>query len=190
MPRHPPCALINLATKTLIKMLASTVQFSRNGRPPTAARRLPAPAVREGQHPVRAVRRPWSPRRSWPQPLPQDPTACQATRPPRAPFLPDPTTKVSPGVLGAADAGRQLIDVPPMSCPSRTDASTGDWTPTTRKTGLTMEATMLLRKEVIQPHLPVRLPCYDFVPIASPTFDGSLPYGLGHRLRVLPTFVT
>jgi hypothetical protein len=33
----------------------------------------------------------------------------------------------------------------------------------------------LLRKEVIQPHLPVRLPCYDFVPIASPTFDNSLP---------------
>ncbi len=32
---------------------------------------------------------------------------------------------------------------------------------------------MLLRKEVIQPHLPVRLPCYDFVPITSPTFDGS-----------------
>ena len=34
---------------------------------------------------------------------------------------------------------------------------------------------MLLRKEVIQPHLPVRLPCYDFVPIADPTFDSSLP---------------
>ena len=46
-----------------------------------------------------------------------------------------------------------------------------------------------LRKEVIQPHLPVRLPCYDFTPIANPTFDGSLPKGLGHRLRVLPTFV-
>ena len=37
------------------------------------------------------------------------------------------------------------------------------------------DGTVLLRKEVIQPHLPVRLPCYDFVPIASPTFDGSLP---------------
>jgi hypothetical protein len=49
---------------------------------------------------------------------------------------------------------------------------------------------MLLRKEVIQPHLPVRLPCYDFVPIADPTFDHSPPYGLGHELRVLPTFVT
>ena len=47
----------------------------------------------------------------------------------------------------------------------------------------------LPRKEVIQPHLPVRLPCYDFTPITSPTFDGSLPCGLGHRLRVLPAFV-
>ena len=36
---------------------------------------------------------------------------------------------------------------------------------------------LLLRKEVIQPHLPVRLPCYDFVPIANPTFDGSLHKG-------------
>src|SRR5471032_3147258 len=37
------------------------------------------------------------------------------------------------------------------------------------------EALLLLRKEVIQPHLPVRLPCYDFTPITNPTFDGSLP---------------
>ena len=47
----------------------------------------------------------------------------------------------------------------------------------------------LLRKEVIQPHLPVRLPCYDFVPIADPTFDSSLT-SLSHWLRVLPTFMT
>jgi hypothetical protein len=45
------------------------------------------------------------------------------------------------------------------------------------------------RKEVIQPQLPLRLPCYDFTPIINPTLDGSLPCGLGHRLRVLPTFV-
>ena len=49
---------------------------------------------------------------------------------------------------------------------------------------------VLLRKEVIQPHLPVRLPCYDFVLIADPTFDSSLRERLGHWLRVLPTFVT
>ena len=48
----------------------------------------------------------------------------------------------------------------------------------------------LLRKEVIQPHVPVRLPCYDFVPVTDPTFDGSLPCGLGHRLRVEPAPMT
>src|SRR4051794_13451240 len=34
------------------------------------------------------------------------------------------------------------------------------------------------RKEVIQPQLPLRLPCYDFTPIIDPTFDGSLPQGV------------
>ena len=33
---------------------------------------------------------------------------------------------------------------------------------------------VLHRKEVIQPHLPIRLPCYDLTPIIKPTFDGSL----------------
>ena len=37
---------------------------------------------------------------------------------------------------------------------------------------------ILRRKEVIQPHLPVRLPCYDLVPITSLTLDGSLPQGV------------
>ena len=32
----------------------------------------------------------------------------------------------------------------------------------------------LPRKEVIQPQLPLRLPCYDFVPIAGPTLDACL----------------
>ena len=30
------------------------------------------------------------------------------------------------------------------------------------------------RKEVIQPHLPIRLPCYDFTPVIDPTFDDVL----------------
>ena len=33
---------------------------------------------------------------------------------------------------------------------------------------------LLLRKEVIQPHLPIRLPCYDFTPVIAPTLDGCL----------------
>ncbi len=28
---------------------------------------------------------------------------------------------------------------------------------------------------MIQPHLPIRLPCYDFTPVISPAFGGSLP---------------
>ena len=34
--------------------------------------------------------------------------------------------------------------------------------------------TYLPRKEVIQPHLPVRLPCYDFTPVMKPTVDAAL----------------
>ena len=30
------------------------------------------------------------------------------------------------------------------------------------------------RKEVIQPQLPLQLPCYDFVPVTSPTLDGCV----------------
>ena len=30
-----------------------------------------------------------------------------------------------------------------------------------------------LRKEVIQPHLPIRLPCYDFPPVIGPAFGSS-----------------
>ena len=31
----------------------------------------------------------------------------------------------------------------------------------------------LLRKEVIHPHVPVGIPCYDLTPVISSTFDGS-----------------
>jgi hypothetical protein len=43
------------------------------------------------------------------------------------------------------------------------------------------------RKEVIQPQVPLRLPCYDFTPVADLTVVGYLPCGLAHRLRVKPT---
>jgi len=49
--------------------------------------------------------------------------------------------------------------------------------------------TFSLRKEVIQPQVLLRLPCYDFTPIMSYTLDGYFPCGLAHRLLVQPTFV-
>ena len=32
----------------------------------------------------------------------------------------------------------------------------------------------ILRKEVIQPQVPLRLPCYDFTPVADPTVVSCL----------------
>ena len=33
---------------------------------------------------------------------------------------------------------------------------------------------LILRKEVIQPHLPIRLPCYDLVPLTPHTLGASV----------------
>ena len=49
-----------------------------------------------------------------------------------------------------------------------------EWVPDLLTYSLTHLLTQILRKEVIQPHLPIRLPCYDFVPLAPHTFDGWL----------------
>ena len=49
---------------------------------------------------------------------------------------------------------------------------------------------LLPRKEVIQPQLPLRLPCYDFVPVTSPTLGACLPERLAQRLQVLPASMT
>ena len=48
----------------------------------------------------------------------------------------------------------------------------------------------LLRKEVIQPHVPVRLPCYDFVPVTNPTLGDYLSCESAHRLQVLSASMT
>jgi hypothetical protein len=78
-------------------------------------------------------------------------------------------------LTSARDGAGQVIDVPLVSRPAEERSSSMQ-----SRLGSRVHRTgcrVLLRKEVIQPHLPVRLPCYDFVPIASPTFDGSLHKG-------------
>ena len=45
---------------------------------------------------------------------------------------------------------------------------------TRKNSNIACYITVLLRKEVIQPHLPIRLPCYDFTPIIGPTFGSAL----------------
>ena len=48
----------------------------------------------------------------------------------------------------------------------------GPKAPTPECVGATATPDHSSRKEVIQPHLPVQLPCYDFVPVTSPTLGG------------------
>ena len=42
----------------------------------------------------------------------------------------------------------------------------------TSESEILFQISCLPRKEVIQPHLPIRLPCYDFTPVIGLTFDG------------------
>jgi hypothetical protein len=154
VPRHPPYALTNLATK----MLASTVQFSKYGQ----ARHHHAPRTRNQTT---------SPATS---PRPQ-------RQPTHNPHQGPPTTTVL--VPSGPNSVPHTTDQRPMTLPA--------FHPQRRATTPEPQDpeaahSILLRKEVIQPHLPVRLPCYDFVPIASPTFDGSPP----HRVRPPASGVT
>src|SRR5690606_34532803 len=128
VPRHPPCALHNLTTK----MLASTLQFSNT-----------------------------TPRNNT-NVLPQDPTVClQANPHTQHPARSTPTTQA-----GSTNhrASRMRARHRPLrnssdARGSRTHAySTGITPPSDNNRHDQWEVTMLLRKEVIQPHLPVRLP--------------------------------
>ena len=99
---------------------------------------------------------------------PQHRTACPAGASPQ-PRVP-PSRGWTPDRCWR-DAGR-IVSVQP-----RASRSSRSRPPRSRRLRRRGRVPMLLRKEVIQPHLPVRLPCYDFTPIAGPTFGSSLPKG-------------
>ena len=46
--------------------------------------------------------------------------------------------------------------------------------------GIYIAVIRLLRKEVIQPQVPLRLPCYDFIPITTHTLGSCLSCELAH----------
>ena len=183
MPRHPPNAQKNkqqrhtnktrntLSQKSYSKMLASTIQFTTN--PPTPGSHHPHKAAEhgpgnQGALPQNPDSMPPPHTQGHPPPAdhhdhnsPSSPPqrACllcqhQASQPPREN---KPTRHSRPPSL------------PQGQAPSRPRPIQRSRQHTTRKP----PPQSILRKEVIQPHLPVRLPCYDFVPITSPTFDRS-----------------
>ena len=57
------------------------------------------------------------------------------------------------------------------------DAAHASWGSIVLATAARVEG--LPRKEVIQPHLPVRLPCYDFTPLTPRTFGDSPHWMVG-----------
>src|SRR3712207_5821223 len=130
-------------------MLASTVQFSSYGRPhhhkpPTQGDPSSGPHEEAGH-----------------SPLPQDPTACHdpTPHPGTDPFPPPgtPTTKAPHGVLRptpTSGQSQQSTFHPRAPPPAHSARTVGLTTPHPTQGGPGRE--MLLRKEVIQPHLPVR----------------------------------
>ena len=152
-------------------MLASTIQFTTNPPTPTPT----PPTNREAEKAGQATR----------AHCPRTPTAChpQHARTP---------TTTKPGSSGRVSYASTRQPTPPQHPPHRQDtrapashpAFRGQQPPgrpgpnyTAQTRSNDQEATPtqpILRKEVIQPHLPVRLPCYDFTPVMSPTVVSAL----------------
>lgn len=113
-----------------------------------------------------------------PQPALQDPTVC-LTITTTIPVLPTPhPTKEHGCTRTRTPAPTTQSMIHNHSQPTSTTSTETTPTPTLADNGPSHDqpaapSHRLLRKEVIQPHLPVRLPCYDLVLITSPTFDGS-----------------
>jgi hypothetical protein len=61
------------------------------------------------------------------------------------------------------------------ACLTQSSGRSEDRKPEMRFSPVPPDVRGLPRKEVIQPQLPLRLPCYDFTPVTSPTFGGCLP---------------
>ena len=163
MPRHPPCALHSLPPPT-----------PHHTHPQSQADRS-APKAGNKTSPRSSAAAHYKDARVHYPDLKQQPHTSQ----PRA-------SRSSTGPAGQAETTSHTADASePQQCAPTTNPSinldqSGEiingstsehhQTPRHDRPG---SGCVLLRKEVIQPHLPVRLPCYDFVPIADPTFDSS-----------------
>ena len=177
MPRHPPCALTSLLASlkdarvhcAVLKVRAVPVTISPPSSRPRGARRgtarirssraeTPGPSSRIGRRLMRAERCVPAGRRS----VPSGPNSVPGgRRPPARSLLTRSSTEAVRSPIPNSQCSTHELDAGRVHRTMHGDRL----------------RRMLLRKEVIQPHLPVRLPCYDFVPIADPTFDSSLHKG-------------
>ncbi len=89
----------------------------------------------------------------------------------------------SPDIIGAQPVALETEHPP-------TDLGVGPGLSPPDESGREQTRPFLLRKEVIQPHLPVQLPCYDFVPVTKPDLGACLPCGLAQRLQSFSASMT
>ena len=210
VPRHPPCALNNLATQTPTPthqphkgsrisagIQIHTYKLARCSRPLCSSQRTeddrPHDTASPGNPGGTTPERPLAEFTTHPShlavsgagPFPQDPTAClQSPVLHPIPFHTHPR-EGEDRTRHQATAGDRTGQCSTLELRHQhpSNSRTGATSRSVRDSGPTIPGEpdhgrpVLLRKEVIQPHLPVRLPCYDFVPIADPAFDGSLHKG-------------
>ena len=114
-------------------------------------------------------------------------TSLQKSAPAKQGFRPGPKLPTSEPWKGYVDGGPTTVD--PMlldlvpGLPPRRGLLSKSRIQRLDKPNLNRR---FLRKEVIQPQVPLRLPCYDFTPVADPTVIGCLQR-LAHQLWVEPT---
>ena len=178
MPRHPPCALHSLPnTNTQQKQQRHTLQnkhphkhFCAGDARVHYSQTKQQEATKTKQTPTKGARVLMS----------QNPNSVLDTTPPTSP--PPRSTQTPAPTRDDSCSTRDRQATSRVATASTTPLSehhhdAGPRRDRSAPPGGPRGGCVLLRKEVIQPHLPVRLPCYDFVPIASPTFDHSLHKG-------------
>ena len=148
-------------------MLASTIQFTTN--PPTPSPTTHKQAAEHGSGNQGAL--PQNPDSMPPPHTPRHAGAPTTTnRQQQACLLCQHQTNQPPARTNPRDTvGRPAFRESKHPRPAQTQQRSRQ----NKRPGSHPHTNPILRKEVIQPHLPVRLPCYDFVPITSPTFDRS-----------------
>src|SRR5690349_15692777 len=171
VPRHPPCALKNLSHKDA---RVHCVVLKKRAAPHQAPR-LPPATASSGSTESGGASQPVTGPKVKLAPEPSGPNNVSSASPHPVRSTARPT-----------EAGTSLylrhesVSAPTNRCSTLEHPPPGiRWWRGHCTTDHVGPGELLLRKEVIQPHLPVRLPCYDLVPIASPTFDSSLPQGVG-----------
>jgi hypothetical protein len=161
VPRHPPCALSSLGR-------SSRQSFPTRTGPPLPAHTDPAPTHTH----TLSTAQPFTPNGAYPRrnPPPGIRTPRPSTSSCQTGAAPRPTGRAAPASPNPDPAGEEDEAPPPQ--PRRTVDSSRPFGPPPPRGGAYSARS---RKEVIQPQVPLRLPCYDFAPVIELAFGRCLP---------------